>query len=45
MRSYLITLLCLLGSITVRPQSAPAPTLEQAGSIYYAYPAATVHAG
>lgn len=39
MRSYLITLLCLLGSITVRPQSAPAPTLEQAGSIYYAYPA------
>lgn len=39
MRPCIITLLCLLCRLGVCAQSAPSPTLEQAGSIYYAYPA------
>ncbi len=39
MRPYIITLLCLLCSLGGRSQSVPLPTLEQTGSIYYAYPA------
>ncbi|MBD9092737.1 MAG: histidine-type phosphatase [Bacteroides oleiciplenus] len=37
MRQYIITILCLLCGLFARSQSALTP--EQAGSIYYAYPA------
>lgn len=36
MRQYIITILCLFCGLSARSQSAPTP--EQAGSIYYAYP-------
>lgn len=37
MRQYILIILCLLCGLSARSQSAPTP--EQAGSIYYAYPA------